>query len=132
MSALPRLPHGYPFRFVESAVSRSGASSGRVRAAVTASGRRTDGAALTPLTLAEMIAQAALLLSGDDPEAAKGGFLAGISDLEIERLPEAGDRLDIDVTLAAHLGPVVKFDGIIRDDAGGTVARGSVTVRRGA
>ncbi len=132
MSALPRLPHGYPFRFVETAVSAEGPAGGRVRAAVTANGRRTEGTTLAPATLAEMIAQASLLLTGDDPELAKGGFLAGISDFAVERLPEAGDRLEVEVTLAAHLGPVVKFDGVIRDQAGGTVARGSVTVKRGA
>jgi hypothetical protein len=126
------IPHAWPFRFVEATSSVTGPSSGRVRAAVTANGRRTEGgAALAPLTLAEMIAQSALLLTGDGPEVGKGGFLAGISDFTVEKTPRAGDRLEVDVKLAAHLGPVVKFEGIIRDDAGVTVARGSVTVRRG-
>lgn len=132
MSALPRLPHEYPFRFVETIRENAGPSSGTVRAAVTANGRRTEGGALAPLTMAEMIAQASLLLTGDDPEAGKNGFLAGISDFAVERAPEAGETLTVEVRLAGHLGPVVKFEGTIRDDAGAAVGRGSVTVRRGS
>jgi hypothetical protein len=81
--------------------------------------------------MAEMSAQAALLLTGGDPEIGKSGFLAGISDFHVERLPEAGDALTVDVVLAGRLGPVVKFDGTIRDETGATVASGSVTVRQG-
>lgn len=130
-SGIAPLPHAYPFRFVETVREATGPSSGRVRAAVTANGRSTERGGLTPLAMAEMIAQAALLLTGEDPGIGRTGFLAGISDFVVERVPEAGDSLTVEVLLAGHLGPVVKFDGVIRDDADRPVARGSLTVRRG-
>lgn len=130
--SLQALPHVYPFRFVDREVRRTGPASGSVRALVTANARRVDsGGALAPLTLAEMVAQAALLLQGGDPELGKSGFLAGFSDLQIHRFPEAGDVLTVEVTLAGRLGPVVKFDGSITDDSGRSVASGGITVRQG-
>ncbi len=126
------LPHGYPFRFVDRTLVRTGPASGRVRALVTAGGRAVDGGrGSAPFSLVEMVAQAALLLEGGDPEIGRSGFLAGLSDFVVQRLPLPGDSLEVDVTLAARLGPVVRFDGVIRDDSGAPVATGSVTVRKG-
>ena len=129
---LKPLPHVYPFRFVDREVRKTGPASGSVRAAMTANARRMEGAlALAPLTLVELIAQAALLLQGGDPELGRSGFLAGFSDFQVHRLPESGDVLTVEVTMAGRLGPVVKFDGLITDDAGRTVASGGITVRQG-
>lgn len=124
-----RLPHTYPFRFADRVVERTGPAEGRVLAAVTAGARGLNGAG-SPLLLGELIAQAALLLSGGDPESFKGGFLAGISGFSVERSPEPGDLLTVDVKLAARLGPVVRFEGVIRDGEGRRVASGAVTVRQ--
>ncbi|MEO6325373.1 MAG: hypothetical protein ABIT01_04430 [Thermoanaerobaculia bacterium] len=126
------LPHGYPFRFVDRTVTKTGPASGSVRAMITAGARRVEqGTALAPLTLAELIAQAALLLQGGDAELGRSGFLAGFSDLQVHRFPEAGDVLTVAVTMAGRLGPVVKFEGSISDDSGRAVASGGITVRQG-
>ncbi|KAA0255681.1 hypothetical protein FBQ97_13715 [Acidobacteria bacterium ACD] len=125
------LPHLYPFRFVDRTAERTGEGSGRVLAAVTAGGRLLGPPAASPAVLGELIAQAALLLQGGDPELGRSGFLAGLSGIEVSRLPEAGDLLTVEVVLAGRLGPVVRFDGRVLDQGGGEVARGSVTVRQG-
>jgi 3-hydroxymyristoyl/3-hydroxydecanoyl-(acyl carrier protein) dehydratase len=127
--SLEALPHVYPFRFVDRTVEVTGPASGKVRAMVTA-GQRIPAFAL-PGTLCEMLAQAVLLIEGGDADLGRTGFLAGISDFKIERLPDAGDILTIDVRLAGRLGSTVKFEGEIRDDAGRKVAAGALTVKKG-
>lgn len=129
--AFEPLPHLYPFRFVDRTAERTGEGSGRVLAAVTAGGRLLGPPAASPAVLGELIAQAALLLQGGDPELGRSGFLAGLSGLEVSRPPEPGDLLTVEVAVAGRLGPVVRFDGRIRDEAGNEIARGSVTVRQG-
>lgn len=131
MSLFEPLPHLYPFRFADRTVERTGEGSGRVRAAVTAGGRLLGRPGASAAILGELIAQAALLLQGGDPELGRSGFLAGLSGIEVSRLPEPGDLLTVEVVLAGKLGPVVKFDGRILDGAGAEVAHGSVTVRQG-
>lgn len=126
------LPHGFPFRFADGVVERTGAAEGRVRAAVSADAAAVRGTALTAAALAELIAQSALLLEGGDAALGRKGFLAGISDFAVERLPEPGDLLTVDVSLAGRLGETVKFDGVVRDQTGQSVAHGSVTVKSGS
>lgn len=127
------LPHAYPFRFVERTVEKRGPAEGRVRALVTVNGRRTEaGEALPPLTLVEIVAQAALLLEGGDPGIGRSGFLAGVSEFAIERTPVSGDVLNVDVKVAGVLGPIVKFEGTVTDGEGRCVCTGAVTVRKGA
>jgi len=123
------LPHAYPFRFVDRIVEVTGPASGKVRVAVTG-GARVPPYMLTGV-LAEMMAQAILLVEGGDADLGRTGFLAGLSDFEVEQLPEAGDILTIDVHVAGRFGPTVKFEGEITDDAGRRVAKGAVTVRQG-
>ena len=131
-ASLQPLPHVYPFRFVDREVRKTGPASGSVRAAMTANARRVEASvAFAPMTLVELIAQSALLLQGGDPDLGRSGFLAGFSDLQIHRVPEPGDVLTVEVTMAGRLGPVVKFDGIITDDSGRAVASGGITVRQG-
>ncbi|MGE5413904.1 MAG: hypothetical protein ACM3NW_07010 [Syntrophomonadaceae bacterium] len=127
------LPHAYPFRFVDTVTAPAGVAdgAGTVRARVSANGRAVMGESWqSPLLFAEAIAQAALLLRGDDPERARSGFLAGIENFSAERSPVAGETLDITVRLAGRFGLVVRFDGEVRS-AGETLARGSVLVREG-
>ncbi len=125
------LPHVFPFRFVDRSLVRTGPGSGRVRAALTANARGLSAGRLPLTTLGELIAQSALLLEGGDPEIGKSGFLAGLSDLSMERAPEAGDLLDVEVTLAGILGPVVKFQAVVTDASGERIASGAVTVKKG-
>ena len=126
------LPHAWPFRFVERTVERRGPAEGRVRALVAVNGRRTErGEALPPLTLVEVVAQAALLLDGGDPGIGRTGFLAGVSGFEFERTPVSGDLLDVDVRVAGVLGPVVRFEGTVTDGEGRRVCSGAVTVKKG-
>ena len=66
-------PHAYPFRFVDGVAEPRNAdfSRGRARIRVSANARASMGAAWgSPLLLAEAIAQAALLLQGQDAERA--------------------------------------------------------------
>jgi 3-hydroxymyristoyl/3-hydroxydecanoyl-(acyl carrier protein) dehydratase len=125
------LPHAYPFRFVERTVEKRGPAEGSVRALVTVNGRRTEGTALPPLTLVEVVAQAALLLEGGDPGIGRSGFLAGVSDFTFERTPESGDLLQVDVRIAGVLGPIVRFEGVVTDGEGRRVCSGAVTVKKG-
>jgi 3-hydroxymyristoyl/3-hydroxydecanoyl-(acyl carrier protein) dehydratase len=127
------LPHAYPFRFVDAVSLPANAdfSQGRVRVRVSANARAAMGEGWqSPLLLAEVVAQAALLLQGGDPAVAQRGFLAGINDFEMERAPRAGETLEVDVKLVARFGAVLRFDGVVLSE-GETVARGSVLVRQG-
>ena len=133
-------PHAYPFRFVDT-VSQGATSGGertappgfegRVRVRVTANARAAMGEGWqSPLLYPEAIAQAALLLEGADAEAGRGGYLAGIQELSIERAPRAGETLEISVRLHGRFGAMHRFDGEVR--AGEELlARGSVLVRQG-
>jgi 3-hydroxymyristoyl/3-hydroxydecanoyl-(acyl carrier protein) dehydratase len=132
-AAIPDLPHAYPFRFVDVVLRPAGAdfSEGRVSAGITANGRFAMAPGGTSSTLlAEALAQAALLLQGGDPEVGRRGFLAGIEGFEVGRLPEAGERLQIDVRMTARFGSIVKFEGEVRSGSE-TLARGGILVRQG-
>jgi 3-hydroxyacyl-[acyl-carrier-protein] dehydratase len=133
LSTSASLPHGYPFRFVDTVVREKNAdfSEGTVRLRVAANARGAMGESWrSPLLLAEAIAQAALLLEGGDADLGRGGFLAGLDGLEMARAPFAGETLSVDVRLAARFGAIVKFEGLVRS-GDETLARGAVLVRRG-
>ena len=128
------LPHAYPFRFVDTVTAPADAAfaGGSVRARVSANGRAAMGEGWqSPLLYAEAIAQAALLLRGEDPERGRSGFLAGIEGFSAERPPLAGETLEVSVRLAGRFGLVARFDGEVIS-GGETLARGSVLVREGA
>jgi 3-hydroxymyristoyl/3-hydroxydecanoyl-(acyl carrier protein) dehydratase len=127
------LPHAYPFRFVDtvSAPADAAFAGGRVRVRVSANARAAMGQEWgSPILLAEAIAQAALLLEGDDPDRARSGFLAGIENFSAERPPRAGETLEIAVHLAARFGAILRFDGEVLSGTD-VLARGSVLVREG-
>jgi 3-hydroxymyristoyl/3-hydroxydecanoyl-(acyl carrier protein) dehydratase len=125
------LPHTFPFRFADRVIERTGPAQGRVRASVTADGAAVRATGFPGAALAELVAQSALLLEGGDPALSRKGFLAGISGFSVERLPEPGDVLTVDVAIAGRLGDTVKFEGVVRDAEGGAVARCAVTVKQG-
>ena len=125
------LPHAFPFRFADGVIERTGPAQGRVQATVTADAAAVRATGFPAAALAELVAQSALLLSGGDAALSRKGFLAGISDFSVERLPEPGDVLVVDVALAGRLGDAVKFEGVVTERGGGTVARGAVTVKQG-
>jgi acyl dehydratase len=125
------LPHVYPFRFVDKTIVRTGPGSGRVRAAFTANGRGMMAGSLSAAVVGELIAQSALLLEGGDPGIGRSGFLAGLSELSVVRPPEPGDLVDVEVSLAGILGPVVKFQATVTDASGERLASGAVTVKKG-
>jgi 3-hydroxymyristoyl/3-hydroxydecanoyl-(acyl carrier protein) dehydratase len=130
---IAELPHRYPFRFVDTVLEARDETftRGRVSMTITAGQWACSGSAWAmPFLLAEAIAQSALLLEGGDPEIGRTGFLAGIDAFSMERLPEPGERIAVDVSLVARYGPVVKFAGVIRGGPG-PVARGEILVRRG-
>ena len=125
------LPHATRFRFADKTLERTSPGSGRVSAVVSAGASGARGGVFPPFLIGELIAQAALLLEGGDPEIGRTGLLAGLSDVAVERVPVAGDILHVDVRMAGRLGPAVRFDGTIHDGEGRPVAAGSVTVRQG-
>ena len=131
MTSVEPLPHGYPFRFADRTVERTGPASGRVRAVVSANARGVAHGGLNSSLLSELMAQAALLLEGGDPEIGRSGFLAGFSEVSVVRVPEAGDVLTVDIALAGRLGPFAKFTATIADGDGTRVASGSFSVRKG-
>jgi 3-hydroxymyristoyl/3-hydroxydecanoyl-(acyl carrier protein) dehydratase len=126
-------PHAYPFRFVDRVSQRADADfqEGRVRIRVTGNARAAMGETWqTGLLYPEAIAQAALLLEGGDPSAARRGYLAGVTGLLIERAPRAGETLEISVRLRGRFGAMHRFDGEVRSGEE-VLARGSVLVRKG-
>jgi 3-hydroxymyristoyl/3-hydroxydecanoyl-(acyl carrier protein) dehydratase len=123
------LPHVFPFRFADAVTAASGRAEGRVRALVTAGAQASRGGPLAATLYGELIAQSALLLEGGDADLGRRGFLAGISDLAIEREAVPGDVLHVDVKVAGRFGDSVKFDGRVSDATGAEVARGSIVVR---
>ncbi len=125
------LPHAYPFRFVDRTVDRTGEESGSVRAVVSAGGRAAASGRLSAGIVAELMAQAALLLSGTDEDLGRTGFLAGLSDVKVVRPPAPGDSLTVKFSVAGRMGAIVKFDATIRNGGGELVATGAVTVREG-
>lgn len=127
------LPHAYPFRFVDAVATERNAdfSAGSVTVRVTSNARASMGEGwMSPLLLAEAIAQSALLLEGGDADLGRRGFLAGIEGLELLRSPMAGETLSVDVRLTARFGAMVRFDGTVRSGEE-TIARGAVLVRKG-
>ena len=129
MTAPARLPHAYPFRFVEKVLSSGDRGSGTVAARVTSGGRATAaGEWASPMLLAEAIAQAALALQNGEEETQRRGFLAGIDGLEFSRVPRAGESLEIDVRLTARFGAIVRFEGVVRCGSE-RIASGAVLVR---
>lgn len=129
MTAAEPLPHVFPFRFAERKVVREAAGEGTVRLGVSASEYWSRGAPLPATLLPEILAQAALLLSGTDVGRAGTGFLAGVSGFEVLGEASPGDVLTVDVRIAARLGAAVRFEGEIRREDGGLVARGALAVR---
>ena len=125
------LPHAFPFRFADRVIERTGPAEGRVRATVTADAGAVRATGFPAAALAELVAQSALLLQGGDAALSRKGFLAGISDFSVERLPVSGDVLTVDVAIAGRLGDAVKFEGVVTDGDGEAVARGAVTVKQG-
>lgn len=130
---MSRLPHGYPFRFVDVVLREKdpASRSGTVTARVSANGRGAMGESwATPLLLAEALAQSALLLEGGDAEIGRRGFLAGIEGFEAKRAPRAGETLRVEVRLAGRFGAIARFEGEIHADEA-PIARGAIIVRRG-
>ncbi len=110
---------------------RTGEGTGSVRAVVSAGGRAASAGMLTAGQVAELMAQAALLLSRTDADLGRSGFLAGLSDVVVVRPPGPGDALTVNVSVAGRMGAVVKFDASIHDGDGALVATGALTVREG-
>jgi 3-hydroxymyristoyl/3-hydroxydecanoyl-(acyl carrier protein) dehydratase len=126
------LPHAFPFRFADGVVERTGPAEGRVRATVTTNAAAVRATGFPAAALAELVAQSALLLQGGDAALGRKGFLAGISDFSVERLPVPGDVLTVDVAIAGRLGDTVKLEGVVTDGEGRAVARGAVIVKQGS
>ncbi len=128
--SLDALPHTYPFRFVDRTVERTGAGGGRAAAVLSAGSWGARGGPLATGLVAELMAQAALLLSGAGPGPVAGTVLAGFSGVVVERSPEPGDALTVHVAVAGRMGPVVKFDAAVLGPDGERIAAGSFTVRQ--
>lgn len=102
-----KLPHRYPFRFVDRTTD------GRALLRLTVNGtwsRGSGGAAAG--WLIEAIAQgAALLLAPDGGGEEKRLALAAIEGAEVLRAPEAGETVEVSVSLEARWGALVRVRG---------------------
>jgi len=109
--ALEPLPHVFPFRFVETTLEPLSADgAGSVRVVVSTDARALRGLEALPLPVAvEMMAQAALLLQGGDPEVGRSGFLAALGRVRLRGVVRPGDELVARVRITARLGPLVRF-----------------------
>jgi len=113
--ALAPLPHVYPFRFVDTILCPiTPEGGGSVRAVISSNSRSLAGLPWLPLPVAvEMMAQAALLLQGGDPEVGRKGFLVGVDRVRIRGAIRPGDELLIRVKIAARFGTLVRFSAEI-------------------
>lgn len=131
MSLAP-LPHVFPFRFVERILDPLGETGeGTVRAVVSSNDFAQRAMPLLPLPVAvEMMAQAALLLQGGDPEVGRKGFLAAVGGVRLSGAIRPGDELAIRIRIAGRFGPMVRFSARMTR---GTrlVGRAEITVKTG-
>lgn len=115
MTWLASLPHQIPFR---------AASTGTRIDDRTIGGHYLCAAEDPALFLAEAMAQ---LAGGLVFDAAQHGFLSGIDDLVLDRVPAVGDIVHITVRLDAQLGGLFRFTARGSID-GVDVARGRFTL----
>src|SRR5437763_13485829 len=115
MTWLTSLPHQIPFR---------AASTGTRTDEKTIEGDYLCAAEDPALFLAEAMAQ---LAGGLVFDAAQHGFLSGIDDLVLDRVPAVGDIVHIAVRLDAQLGGLFRFTARGSID-GVDVARGRFTL----
>lgn len=129
---LPPLPHVFPFRFVERIRSRLSVNGeGTVRAVVSANAFAQQALPLLPLPVAvEMMAQAALLLQGGDPEIGRKGFLAAVDRVRLTGAIRPGDELEIRIRIAGRFGPMVRFSAHMTQGSR-AVGRAEITVKTG-
>lgn len=121
--ALPGLPHGHPFVFVDRVVGDG--SSRRTVLRVTA-GASTGRGSLPATLLLEAMAQSALaLLSAEPPEgdgqAPRSGSLVGIDEASFDPSliadpPLAGDSLVGSCEVRGRFGPMVKVGASLERD----------------
>ena len=102
-----KLPHRYPFRFVD------GTNDGRALLRLTVNGTWSRGGGGAPAGwLIEAIAQgAALLLAPEGGGEEKRLALAAIEDAEVLRAPEPGETVEVAVSLEARWGALVRVRG---------------------
>lgn len=129
-----KLPHRFPFRLVERAIDGRGV--------VCASaddwwGRRGNGPGL-PLLVEAVAQSAALLLApegpggtvGRDGEAGERMALAAVEEARLTRVPEPGERVEIQVHLETRLGHLVRVRGELRS-AGEELGAATVVLAAG-
>lgn len=122
------LPHGYPFLLLDRGPD-GGASKGEIEVLVSANAALLRGASgLPPFLALEVMAQAALMAlpaSGGAASAARGGMLAGVESVTLQRPLRAGDRALVRAVVVGRLGPVVKVRAELRCDDE-TIAEGEL------
>ncbi|MDX1582553.1 MAG: hypothetical protein R3338_03045 [Thermoanaerobaculia bacterium] len=100
------LPHQIPFRSASSSIL---VDERTARGTRLASGGDALQASPPELMLIEAMAQIAGMVAFRSSGVA--GSLAGIDQFSIERLPEEGDRVEIEAKLVAELGSLFRFEG---------------------
>jgi hypothetical protein len=105
------LPHRFPFRLVDGVDGR------RAIVRVSAGSYWLRGAATAPLAiLVEAAAQGAALLfeAGVDPTVELR--LAGLEEVTLDRLPIAGETIEIEARIERRLGPATRVRAELRRD----------------
>ena len=100
------LPHQIPFRSASSSIL---VDERTARGTRLASGGDALQGSPPELMLIEAMAQIAGMVAFRSSGVA--GSLAGIDQFSIERLPEEGDRVEIEAKLVAELGSLFRFEG---------------------
>jgi 3-hydroxymyristoyl/3-hydroxydecanoyl-(acyl carrier protein) dehydratase len=117
-----KLPHRYPFRFIDRTTD------GRALLRLTANGAWSRGCGGAPVAwLVEAIAQgAALVLAPEGAGEERRLALAAIEEARPERPPEPGETVEVEVSLEARWGALVRVRGRLSLD--GTPLGGAVVV----
>jgi len=107
------LPHAYPFRFLDRLININETSAKAVKA-VSADDffRVKDNAtssALSPLLIAEALAQLSGLVMTCGREDYTSAYLVGINNLDLKRMPRAGESLQLQTETIITFDTMAKF-----------------------
>ncbi len=105
-----RLPHTFPFRFVDRASDERAV----VRVSADSWWSRGATAHLSVTLLAEAVAQSAALLLAPDETEPRRLVLAAIERASVVLAPAPGDDCDIRVEVLNRFGGLVRVRGIVR------------------
>ncbi len=107
------LPHAYPFRFLDRLIEINETSAKAVKT-ISANDffhvkDNASASALSPLLIAEALAQLSGLVMASSREDYTSAYLAGINNLELKRMPRAGESLHLQTETIITFETMAKF-----------------------